>query len=417
MTKLYRRIITSIATSSVLLANALPVFAATELVITGNGSDSSSTIGVSQGGTTVVTQSNETRVTNNVNVDTNTGDNDAQDNTSGDVSIETGDTSAKVAIQNAVNSNSAVVEPCDCADDTSVLVEGNGTNSDNAVALERADTTVVTQMNNSRVDNNVDVDTETGDNDAEDNTGGDVSIKTGDADVEIGASTVANTNYASIKPADAEGGSLSVIIRENGSDTANTVALALGRTNVLTQWNTTRITNAFDVEADTGDNDAEDNTGGEASIETGDITMKAYVDNLAGFNAADVEDCCYDDVLAKIAGNGTDAESTIAATLGGDSVLTQGNECGSGGVCFNNDIELDGETGDNDNEDNTGNTDGDPMIDTGDVDLLVEVGNQGGSNSFGLDSDPFEWDLPSMGFGFSFSFDFSDLLDWIMDQM
>lgn len=432
MTKFYRRITTGIATTAMIVANFAPVFAATELSVIGNGSDSTSNISLNQGSTTFVTQTNVTSINNDVDIDADTGSNTADDNTGGDVLIDTGNSTAKVTIENMANSNVAEVEPCNCEGDTDVLIEGNASGTDNDVRLRDETDVVLTQTNVARVDNDVDVDLETGDNRAGDNTGGDVEIYTGDAKAEISAKTMVNMNSASIVPS-GDGGSLSVIIRENGSDSDNDVVLGLGSTTWLDQFNATSVENDFDVDAETGDNKADDNTGGSSLIDTGDATIKAIVENMGGFNTANVEDCCFDDVLAKIAGNATDSENEIKATLGADLVVWQDNLCGYGlpyreagdktgfpypspKPCFDNDLDLDADTGDNRNEDNTNGSDADPAVYTGNT--LVEVGidNQGGVNSYGVgttDSE-WDWDWPSMGFEFSFSFDLQDLLEALM---
>lgn len=434
MTKIQRRIATGIATLSMLM-NASMAFASTELVISGNGSDSDNQVQVQQSNNTWVTQTNVTDIQNHIDVNADTGGNTAEDNTGGDVHLETGDASAKVMVDNLANSNVAEVESCDCADDTLVKIEGNGTGTDNTARLQKAAQTNVFQTNVAKIDNKVNVDAETGDNDAEDNTGGDVVILTGDADTEVYMSTMANMNSASVKPAGNGGGSIALLIGGNGSDSDNAIGLKLDRSVWLDQLNLTDIENKVDVDAETGENDAEDNTGGLVGIGTGDAYVKVMVDNMAGFNSADVEDCCFGDVLAKLWGNGTDSDQIIKAELTNDLTVWQDNFCGSGYFpmpqmgelsvmggdhfghhakpCFDNNVSVDAETGDNTNEDNTGAADGDPIVDTGDSDIVVGVSNTGGSNVFGSSAADPGWDWPewpSMGFNLSISFDLEDLL-------
>lgn len=435
MTKFYKRLATGIATSAMLLANFAPVFAATELVVTGNGSDSVNGVAVTQTGTTWVSQTNTTTISNDVHVDSNTGSNVAKDNTAGDVSIETGDSTAKVTLSNQAGTNVANVESCNCDGDTGVLVEGNGSGTQNGVELGKVDTTTLFQTNATKIDNDVDTDLSTGDNRAEDNTGGDVSILTGDAKSEVSATSVAGINVASIAPRSGNGGSASIIIRENGSDSKNNVGLLLGHSTWVDQLNATSISNDVDTDLETGDNEAKDNTGGSVGIETGDATVKVMLDNMAGFNTANVEDCCFDDVLAKIGGNGTDTKNAIKAVLDDDLTVWQDNLCGMFAPpvrtqelsvldfgreyphptpCFNNDVRVDTQTGDNRNEDGTGSTEGDPSVLTGDSMTTVNVSNEGGSNSYGEEID---LGSPSSGFDFSFSFDLSDLLGWLQAHM
>src|SRR5690606_5356072 len=137
MTKLQKRESTALTTGSLLLQSALPAFAGTiNLLICGNGSDSDSEVDVQQSSTTSVVQNNVTAVNNNINVNADTGNNDANDNTGGGVLVETGDSNTVVNVLNQLNSNVADIESCDCDHDTLLKISGNGTGSDNKVDLD-----------------------------------------------------------------------------------------------------------------------------------------------------------------------------------------------------------------------------------------------------------------------------------------
>ena len=113
------------------------------------------------------------------------------------------------------NFNAANLEGCGCIDDLWVLVKGNGTGSDNDATIDLASVTAVAQNNdyscgrgysdwlssfwNKKGGNcaDVDVDVDTGDNKANDNTShdeSDPSIETGDADANIEVANDANYN-------------------------------------------------------------------------------------------------------------------------------------------------------------------------------------------------------------------------------
>jgi hypothetical protein len=378
-----------------------------------------------------------TTVKNDINVDSNTGDNKASDNTSGDVYVGTGDSNVKVQIANSLNSNVADVAACDCDEDVEVTISGNGTGTENEAKLGLSSNTAVFQNNVANVDNDVDVDANTGRNDAEDNTGGDVVIDTGNSNVKVKTATMANSNTARVLGS-GDGSSVKLIIAENGSDSKNTIGLALNRANLLSQANLTSIRNDVDVDSNTGDNEIDDSTGGIVAIYTGNSDIEAWVENYAGFNAADLGcDCMLEDVLAKVWGNGTDSANLIAASLNADQEVFQDNACGYGQYphstdlrtygfdfpnryptpCFDNDLDLDGVTGDNDAKDNTGSVDGDdPLIDTGDSDTKVHVVNEGGSNTFGTLEMP-EMEMPGQsGTSFSFTFDMNAFMQWLMAQ-
>ncbi len=416
-----KRTIASVLASGALILNAFstPALAATTLEISGNGSNSDSTANVSVSNNTTVVQSNNADINNDVNVDADTGHNDANDNTGGDVTIDTGDATTDVAVSNTVNSNTASVDCCDTGD-TDVLISGNGTHSDNNVNLDNNHSTTLYQTNNADIDNDVDVDSDTGYNDAEDNTGGDVSITTGDVDTSVTLSTVANANVATVGGNGGEGGTLSARIIGNGSNSDNDIDLDLTNDVLLVQSNDADVDNDVDVDSDTGDNDADDNTNGDVMIDTGDATTDVTIDNALNFNFADADcGCLLDDVLAKIAGNGTDSDNDIKATLDGSQEVYQDN-CGDevkdsfvwdvkGSDCgVDNDVDVDSDTGYNDAEDNTGGVDADdPSLETGDADTTVDLTNAGNVNSYGSD-----FELPG-GLNLNLTFDLDDLLDML----
>src|SRR4030067_3201183 len=110
------KLATAAATGAILLQAALPIFADTTLIISSNGSDTENEVEVSNRSTTTVVQENNTQVSNQINVKAETGDNEAEDNTGGDVSIETGDAKVDVQVKNEVNSNLGGVDTCgECA--------------------------------------------------------------------------------------------------------------------------------------------------------------------------------------------------------------------------------------------------------------------------------------------------------------
>lgn len=408
------KLATAAATGAILLNAALPAFAATTLIISGNGSGAESNVEFENESQTTVVQQNVTNVQNHINVDASTGNNEAEDNTGGDVSIETGNSTAEVAIHNQVNSNQAQVDTCgECAGDTTVEVTGNGSDSENEVELEQETKTEVYQSNQANISNDVKVDAETGDNEAEDNTNGDVAIKTGDATVKIMSHNMANMNTAVIG-GEGEGGSVHLLVSGNGTDSENEIELELERETVLRQDNLTNIANHFKVDAETGKNEAEDNTGGYVEIETGDAWVEAMVDNAAGFNFADLGCCALEDIMAKIANNGSDSENEIEAELEDETEVYQGSESSTN---FDNCLALDVETGKNEVEDNTAGDGEDPMVDTGDSTVKVAVSNEGSQNVLG-EMDELDWEMPEFDFGFdlSISFDLSEYFAWLLGQ-
>lgn len=369
----------------------LPAFADLTVVVEGNGSHTDNTVNVAQETTTQVNQTNTANVSNNVSATSNTGNNGADDNTGGDVSIDTGDAKALVEVQNTLNSNEASVDCGGCNPDVNVKVSGNGTGSDNDVNLGLSNSTWVVQDNNADVENDVEVKANSGKNYADDNTGGDVDIDTGEATALAVVKTMANANVAHVG---GEGeGALELWVTGNGSWSDTTLNIGLENETGIDQSNWANIENDVEVDANSGKNDANDNTGGSVAVDTGDAWAGASVDTQANFNMAHVEDCCEFDGLVKVAGNGKGSDQEVNLDLASALYATQDNAytCGDEGDWFskyfggwNDDcaVDADANSGRNDADDNTGHPGDDPSIDTGDASTEVEVSHTANSNVF-----------------------------------
>ncbi len=423
-----KQIATGIATVSLLLNAVAPVFASTTLEISGNGADSANTTQVSVSQTTVVSQTNEANISNDVNANANSGGNSASRNTGGDVSVDTGNATTLVGISNTANSNVADVENCDCALDAEVLISGNGAGSDNEALLGLLSSTIVAQSNKADIDNKVNADATTGDNRANRNTGGDVEIFTGNAAAEVEILNEANSNSARVGGGQGTGnGSVSLRILGNGADSKNGILLGLDREILLQQYNDAEIDNDVDVDANTGDNRANRNTGGSVEIDTGSAYAGVFADNAFNFNWADVGCDCLTDILAKVAGNGAESENKISAELADELNVFQDNSCGRRPQyalelfgfgyrhrdrnCVDNDLDAYAGTGYNKADRNTGDPEGDPSVTTGNAETVVEAQNTGNANVYG--SAPTE-DAPGFGdfdgVSLNFTFDLQDLL-------
>lgn len=274
----------------------------TEVLISGNGSHSDNTVNLDQTSETEVFQENNAKIHNDVDVDGNTGKNDANDNTGGDVSVKTGDVDVKVSVSNAGNVNSAQVGDGSSGGSVSAWITGNGTHSDNDITLDLSNATLLAQSNRAKIYNDVDVDANTGKNDANDNTGGDVMIDTGDVDVKVDVDNMVNFNVADVDCVCLLSDLLAKI-SGNGSDSDNTIKATLDESLEVFQDNCDngqgyedsgwwhrkcKIDNDVDVDADTGKNDAEDNTGpaGDDPVEvtTGNADVDVNLDNAGNVN-------------------------------------------------------------------------------------------------------------------------------------
>lgn len=416
-----KKVFSAIATAALLFNSVGAVFAeTTSLVITGNGSGSTNTTTVAVQNATQVVQENTANITNSVNADSSTGSNSANRNTSGAVAIDTGNASTGVAVSNTANSNVAHVDGC-CETDASVEISGNGEGSDNDADLTLGTSTGLYQINNADIRNTVNADSSSGNNDAGRNTGGDVTITTGNAETAVLVENTANSNFATL--GDGEGaGSVSLRILENGSGSTNDIDLALGHSLELIQDNDASIRNNVDADSETGENDANRNTGGEVMVDTGNASTGVGIDNMANFNFADLDCGCLMEVLAKVAGNGEETENTIEAELVDARAAFQTNDYSCkeyeargfdfmggrhGRAC--NDVDADAESGENEVERSTGDHEGDPSIETGDADTLVDMSTTANSNVL---TDGDELELPEFDFDFDFGSNWEFLMAW-----
>lgn len=406
-------------TSSALIFNAFAstAFASTTLVISGNGADSNNDAQVNVTHETSVVQSNNAQVDNQVTANADTGNNTAKDNTGGDVSVTTGDVDTTVNVSNALNSNTATVDCCPTGN-TTVEVSSNGADSKNTADVGLKSSTEVYQTNNADVTNKINTDSNTGYNKANDNTGGDTSINTGDVTTSVTVSTAANANSATVGGG-GKGGTLSAIIHGNGADSTNKIDLDFANTALLVQDNNADVNNKVEVDSNTGHNRAEDNTGGDVTVDTGNVDATVGIDNLVNFNAADIScGCLLDDVLAKVWGNGADSRNDLKANIDAGQQVFQSN-CGDGGIesliwtrrnCgVDNKVNLDSSTGYNNGEDNTQGSGNDPTINTGDATHDVTIDNTGNANVLGPNAG---LHLPGLGFDLNLTLNLSDLLAW-----
>lgn len=262
-----------------------PYASAVELVISGNGSESNNTITAQVETEVQVVQENNASVENNVDIDSNTGENTASDN-SGNVSIQTGDTNNDIGIENELNTSQVEVE-C-CGDDQTLEISGNGESSNSSINSQIGINTTIVSTQNADIKNNINGTTNTGNNSANGNDG-DVSIKTGDINVEGDVKNVANLSFISATVGN--GNKLSAKIANILGNSVNNISVKLiSDTEVITDY-TADISNDINWDLNTGGNIANSNLG-DVSFTTGDIFFDFAVFNDP-INVGGVDiDCC-----------------------------------------------------------------------------------------------------------------------------
>ncbi len=270
---------------------------AEEMSITGNGDGSTSSINVGSSSNTNVEQNNTAQVTNNVEVNANTGGNSASENSNGDTSITTGDITSNVDIVNAGINQSEVSVGCCENSDSNITISGNGSGSNNSVNYQvnsgrESANTSVTVNNTANIVNSINGRANTGYNTANENNGN-VSIKTGGIYVE---DTIINRsiNISSVEAGAGNGGSVNIKISGNGADSENAVIVENNSAIRIAVNNEANITNESNWDLNTGLNEANKNNG-DVEIETGDIVYKVTIENT-DINTSIVDvDCCGDD--------------------------------------------------------------------------------------------------------------------------
>ena len=240
-----------------------------------NGSDSASSVSVSQNQTTTVSQSNESSINNSVATSQNTGNNSASGNTQGTVTVSSGDIHSSTTISNAGNSSTVQTGCCSPLPAT-VTVSENGSGSNNTVSSDSTTTTTVTIFNSAMITNTLSGTAVTGRNTA-DNNNGNVSIRSGNITIiEQIKNGPLNMSDVSVPGNSAAG--FSAIIAGNGADSQNTISFSQQNVQNIITANISRIFNTVSHDLVTGENSASNNVGS-VDIATGDITTITVIEN------------------------------------------------------------------------------------------------------------------------------------------
>ncbi len=180
-------------------------------LIAGNGAESDNDIVLNVDRGVLVDQDNIASVWNNIGASAFTGGNSVDRNTSGMVSIETGNATTTVGVDTMANFNYANID-CGCLMGVSAKVGANGADSNNTIKATLGGGNWLTQNNNAGgfpfwfggFNNKVTADAVTGINGSDYNGGGangDPYIGTGDSVVTVGVKNTGNANvYGDMMP-------------------------------------------------------------------------------------------------------------------------------------------------------------------------------------------------------------------------
>jgi hypothetical protein len=286
---------TLVATLSILISFALVPQAAADdtpeqtTVVTNNGAESNNNVTATKSDTTQVSSNNNATVHNDVHTTSDTGNNSASFNTGGSQKIITGNANTATEIKNTANTSVVSSNGCNCENSSSsTTVTGNGAGSQNTVTNSNTSQTNVAITNNAQITNNVSVNANTGNNNADFNTGGNTIIKTGDVNV---YNNIDNgpINTAKVK---VQGGntvlSSFLKIAGNGAFSENNVSENNNNKTNIHVDNIADILNNVHVNANTGNNSAEFNVGGNTIIVTGNVDVATLINNVANFSLVEV---------------------------------------------------------------------------------------------------------------------------------
>jgi len=272
--------------SSIVVPNAL----AEEIVVTGNGAESTNAVTVASTNQTNVSANNTATITNTINATANTGNNTANENTGGSSTIVTGNVTQNAMVTNDANV-SVVSQPC-CvsASPATIAITDNGAHSDNTLTNTNSSQTNVTISNAANIINTLTVHANTGGNSANNNNGN-VTIKTGNI---ILNNTVVNDaiNRANISLATNDSSRETIVnISGNGAFSLSNITLAAQKDTHVAIFNISDILNNITARAETGNNQGNGNHG-DVTITTGDVAVQTIISNKANVSETTVDCGC-----------------------------------------------------------------------------------------------------------------------------
>lgn len=338
----------------------------------------------------------------------------------GDVGIDTGDSDVVATLTNNANTNVLSDDNVmygDPVEGVAIVNSGNGADSNNDGSVSISDASDTIQLNNADINNNLDASAVSGRNTASKNVGSS-TINTGDSNVTGTIINNVNTNAAGVMVSEFNivddqvgdyvldydsactfgcGSGTSVVNENNGSDSQNTGQVNVADDSQTFQSNIGNLNNDMVLVADSGNNEAKNNTGGDNTIKTGDANIAANILNFMNNNIAgnvvygvvnvfgdligdiilpqsEIDKHSADVGLANSA-NGSGSENDSIANLSSTDQYQQFNQA----EIINN-IDLEATTGKNEAKDNTG---GNNSISTGDSNIDANVTNIANNNIIG----------------------------------
>lgn len=168
-----------------------------------------------------------------------------------------------------------------------ITITGNGSRSDSTVNIRRRRTSLINQLINNDIVNDVDVAANTGNNEIDELTGaGEASIDTGNSTTDVDITNTGGSNLAD-DDCGCASSEVDVLVSENGFRSDNTVDYSTRSNTSRIQAVLGRLRNRLDLRGVTGGNDIDETTlssGGTAEIDTGVSNTDVNITNDQGSN-------------------------------------------------------------------------------------------------------------------------------------
>jgi len=247
-----------------------------------------------------------------------------------------------------------------------VEISGNGAGSDNQANVEVKNETSVQSTNTADVANNVDLNSNTGGNTANANTGDQTQIQTGDATENLTIENNVNSQSLDLSSCGDCQSDLNVEVSGNGADSQNSVNTQIeNSTNIIVE-NQAWVQNNVSVSANTGRNEASQNSGA-VEISTGNISVDGAVINRVNISSVRVDPQGNNgNIEIKNIQNGANSVNDINVKIENEVNIEKINF-----AVVENDIDIQANTGENIANENLG----DIEISTGNIDIDFEIIN------------------------------------------
>ncbi len=200
------------------------------------------------------------------------------------------------------------------------VVSGNGDGSSNSINVSQQSSNTVSQENNAEIENNIESEASTGGNEANGNNG-ETEVETGDTSSDTTIVSEGNVNEASVGccPDGGNGAQIS----GNGTDSNNSVNYNNNSSNTVSSINNASIKNNIKITANTGDNEASDNSGG-VQISTGNIKINGVIVNKVNYSKIKLaNEGPALDIL--ISGNGSGSVNNSTTNINSNNYLSSNN--------------------------------------------------------------------------------------------